>query len=83
MIAPVPGSSSLLEAQTEPPLPASDTQGEPDTRFGLWLGATTVGALVFRVVYVLVVTRHDGYKLYDAAYYELQALALSWATSSP
>ena len=36
-----------------------------------------MGALVFRVLYVLVVTRNEPYKLYDAAYYELQALTLS------
>jgi len=77
MIAPVSGSSSLLEVHTNPPIGSSDTEGEVRSRFGLWLGVTTVGALVFRVVYVLEVTRHEGYKLYDAAYYELQALTLS------
>ncbi len=77
MITPVPGSSLLLEAQRGPRLGASDTQGEARHRFGIWLGLTTLGALVVRVMYVLVVTRHEGYKLYDAAYYELQALTLS------
>jgi hypothetical protein len=77
MIAPVPGSSLHLEAQTDPPLETPDSRGKTPLRFGLWLGVTTVGALVFRVVYVLVVTRHASFKLYDAAYYELQALTLS------
>ncbi len=77
MIAPVPGSPSLLEANTGSPLEASDTQRKPHPRFGLWLGLTTVGALALRVFYVLVVTRNEPFKLYDAAYYELQALVLS------
>jgi len=37
-----------------------------------------VGAgLVLRVLYVLLVTRHEDTKLYDAAWYEIQALGLS------
>jgi 4-amino-4-deoxy-L-arabinose transferase-like glycosyltransferase len=77
MIAPMRGPSLLLEASTAPPLGASDTQVEAGHRFRFWLGLTTLGALALRVLYVLVVTRHASYKLYDAAYYELQALGLS------
>ncbi len=77
MIAPVPGSPLLLEAQTDPPRGASDIRRQAHSRFGLWLGVVTGGALVFRVLYVLVVTRNEPYKLYDSAYYELQALTLA------
>ncbi|MFZ0664367.1 MAG: glycosyltransferase family 39 protein [Acidimicrobiales bacterium] len=72
----MPGSSLLLEAHTDPPRGESESN-EAQLRFGLWLGVTTLVALLLRVLYVLVVTRHEAYKLYDAAYYELQALALS------
>ncbi len=77
MIAPVPGPSPLLDGHTDPLLADSDRRGKGHTRFGLWLGLTTVGALVLRVLYVLVVTRNEPFKLYDAAYYELEALTLA------
>jgi 4-amino-4-deoxy-L-arabinose transferase-like glycosyltransferase len=77
MIAHVPGPSVLFEGQTHPLPGGSDGRGKARTRFGLWLGLTTLGALVLRVLYVLVVTRNEPFKLYDAAYYELEALVLT------
>jgi len=46
-------------------------------RFWATLSAITLGGLVFRVLYVLLVTRHEDKKLYDAFYYQLQAYVLS------
>lgn len=41
-------------------------------RFWVTLAAFVSAGLLLRVLYVLVVTRHENGKLYDAAYYELQ-----------
>ncbi len=45
--------------------------------FAVRLGLVVVAGLVWRVGYVLLVTRHQSSKLYDAAWYELQGLTLA------
>jgi len=47
------------------------------SRFALGLGLVVAVALVLRVFYVLVVTRHEDTKLYDSLWYELQGFTLS------
>lgn len=46
-------------------------------RFAVGLSLIVAGGLAGRVAYVLVVTRHQNSKLYDAAWYDLQGLTLA------
>lgn len=46
-------------------------------RFWWWLGAIVLVALAWRVLYVVLFTRYENAHLYDAAWYELQALTLT------
>lgn len=46
-------------------------------RFWTGLGLIVAGGLVGRILYVMIVTRHQNAKLYDSLWYELQALGLA------
>jgi hypothetical protein len=66
--------------RTEPAARSSEAGGENPRerrRFAFGLGLVVAGALLLRVLYVLVVTRHEDTKLYDSLWYEFQAFNLS------
>jgi 4-amino-4-deoxy-L-arabinose transferase-like glycosyltransferase len=54
-----------------------DTSSLSERRFYELLAALGAGGLLLRVLYVLLVTRHEDTKVYDAFYYQLQGLALA------
>ncbi len=53
--------------------------GQPRDRRRFWYGLCLIvtGALVWRILYVLIFTRYENSKLYDAAWYELQGLTMA------
>ena len=63
--------------------PDADTRGAEaphewaDRRFWLALTGIALVGLAWRITYVLVVTRYQNARLYDAAWYDLQALTLA------
>lgn len=65
-------------APVHPPLHADAARRErrERRRFRTLLGVIVAAGLLWRVLYVLVVTRHQNAKLYDSAWYELQAVTL-------
>ncbi len=63
--------------------PDADTSGDEekggwaDRRFWAALAGVALVGLAWRITYVLVVTRYQNARLYDAAWYDLQALTLA------
>jgi len=57
----------------------AEKSGQPYDRARFWqrLALIVTGALAWRILYVLIFTRYENSKLYDAAWYELQGLALA------
>lgn len=53
------------------------SRGREGRRFWLPLGVIGAAGLAWRILYILLVTRYENTKLYDAAWYELQALTLT------
>jgi 4-amino-4-deoxy-L-arabinose transferase-like glycosyltransferase len=68
-----PTTAPTAEADAETPPVSDDPQvGGPlsPRRFWTWLIGIVVAGLAFRVVYVLLYTRHEKAKLYDAFWYQ-------------
>jgi len=66
---------ALPDVGDSPAVPAGHLVGGPLAPRPFWLGLTGIvlGALAFRIGYVLIVTRHETNKLYDAFWYGVTA----------
>jgi 4-amino-4-deoxy-L-arabinose transferase-like glycosyltransferase len=69
-------ATDQVTAVREPPVTRHERRRH---RRRFWSGLVLIvtGGLAWRILYVLIVTRHENSKLYDSAWYELQALTLA------